>query len=270
MFKAFHLLNLPTLNVFILCTIILCQQAQAETINLVAEFFPPQTNHDGTGQQFDIARAIFEPLGYTININVYPYRRVILLLESKQADIAVGVAKVGNQKLLFSKLPHDSDNLIAIYPKNSPVIWQGMSSLSGKRISFIAGLTEGLSLDLDLSKFKVSEVNTREQALKKLLMARDDFLIDCECGFLLSEVVAYRSQFTVKNIGFIKIYAAFSHTKKGMELKEIWQREFPKFIKSKTAHDIYKKWGLMREYGIIKRVLQNHEFEFHQPLSTIN
>ena len=95
----------------------------AETINLVAEVFPPQTYSNGTGQQFDIAKAIFEPLGYEINIAVYPYRRVIYLLENKQVDMAVGVTKVGNAEILFSEQPHDSDNLVAIYPKYKNIIW---------------------------------------------------------------------------------------------------------------------------------------------------
>ena len=231
------------------------QQTLAETINLVAEVFPPQTNRDGTGQQFDVARAIFEPLGYTVKVNVYPYRRVIHLLENKQADIAIGIAKVDNKKLLFSKQPHDSDNIVAIFPKDSKINWQGVSTLLGKRLLFIAGLSEGLSLDLDLSAHQVSEVNTRVQALKKLLIGRDDILIDCECGFFLDEVSSYRSQFLTTHIGFFKIYAAFANNEQGLKLKRIWQRDYPNFIKTDAAREIYQKWGLMREYAIIQKVL---------------
>lgn len=250
---------------FFFLSIIFSHHTFAETINLVAEAFPPQTNRDGTGQQFDIAKAIFEPLGYKINIEIYPYRRVIYLVENKQFDIAVGVGKVDNVELLFSKQPHDSDNLVAIYPKNNNVTWRGVNSLQDKRLLFIAGLTEGLSANLDLSTNKVSEVNTRVQALKKLLMGRDDFLIDCECGLFLDEVKPYRSRFMVKNIGFIKIYAAFSNTEKGLKLKQIWQEEFPKFIRTDKARAIYKKWGLMREYDILQTLIKKTDLSFHNP-----
>ena len=243
---------------FCLC-FVFSHQSLAETITLVAEAFPPQTHSNGTGQQFDVAKAIFEPFGYKINIEVYPYRRVIYLLEHKQADIAVGVTKVSNVELLFSEQAHDSDNLVAIYPKNNKVIWQGVNSLHGKRLLFIAGLTEGLSVNLNLSENTVSEVNTRVQALQKLLMGRDDFLIDCECGFLLDEVKPYRARFTAEKIGFIKIYAAFANTEKGLILKNIWQTEFPKFIKTAKARAIYKKWGLMREYGILLKLIKNQD-----------
>jgi len=241
---------------FCICLVI-SYQSFAETINLVAETFPPQTHSNGTGQQFEVVKAIFEPLGYKINIEVYPYRRVIYLLEHKQVDMAVGVARVDNSALLFSEQPHDSDNLVAIYPKEENVTWQGAISLHGKKLLFIAGLTEGLSMDLNLSGNKVSEVNTRVQALKKLLIGRDDFLIDCECGLFLDEVEPYRLLFTASNIGFIKIYAAFSNTEKGLKLKNIWAKEFPKFIKTDKAREIYKKWGLLREYGIILKLLKN-------------
>jgi len=259
MIKVFKLARCYTIRFLLVFIVLFSQQLFAETINLVAEVFPPQTNRDGTGQQFDVARAIFEPLGYTVKVEVYPYRRVIHLLENKQADIAIGIAGGDNKKILFSQQPHDSDNLVAIYPNKNKINWQGGSTLSGKRLLFIAGLTEGLSLGLDLSAHEISEVNTREQAFKKLLMGRDDFLIDCECGFLLDEVSSYRSQFSLKRIGFLKIYAAFANNEKGLKLKEIWQRDFPSFIKTDAAREIYQKWGLMREYAIIRKVLtQKH------------
>jgi len=243
---------------FIILNFVLCQQTLAETINLTAELFPPQTNQDGSGQQFDVVRAIFEPYGYSIKVHVFPYRRVIHLLENESMDMAVGVAKTENTRLLFSEQFHDSDNLVAIFPKNSNLNWQGDSSLLGKRLLFIAGLSEGFIKDLytssklDLSSSEISEVNTRVQALNKLLLNRDDFLIDCECGLFLNDVLPYRSQFIVKKIGLIKIHAAFSRTEKARKLKKIWQRDFPKFIKTEAARDIYKKWGLMREYRNIQ------------------
>jgi len=239
-------------------------QSLAETITLVAEAFPPQTYSNGTGQQFDIAKAIFEPLGYKINVEVYPYRRVIYLLEHKQVDIAVGIAKVVNSELLFSEQPHDSDNLVAIYPKNKKVTWQGVNTLHESRLIFIAGLTKGLSAGLNLSSNTVSEVNTRDQALRKLFMGRDDFLIDCECGLFLDEVKPYRSRLIVKNIGFIKIFAAFANTDKGLKLKNIWQKQFPKFIKTDKARVIYKKWGLMREYEILQKQIAEHDSSTYQ------
>ena len=72
-FRAFHLAKLSIIRFLFFIIVFSAQQTLAETINLVAEVFPPQTNRDGTGQQFDVARAIFEPLGYTVNVNVYPY-----------------------------------------------------------------------------------------------------------------------------------------------------------------------------------------------------
>jgi len=251
-------------RILILLNFALCQYTMAETINLAGEFFPPQTNQDGTGQQFEVVRAIFEPLGYTIKVNVYPYRRVMYLLENSKVDMAVGLAKVENTELLFSEQPHDSDNLVAIYPKNSKVVWQGGHSLLGKRLLFTAGVREGflsdlyLSSNIDLSTNPISEVSTRVHALNKLLLQRDDFLIDCECSLFLEDVKSYRSQFTAKKIGLTKIYAAFPQTKKSLKLKEIWQREFPKFIKTQAAREIYQKWGLMREYGIIQKIFENH------------
>jgi polar amino acid transport system substrate-binding protein len=263
-FQALDLLKFFIIRGLLTFNFIFCQQVLAETINLAGENFPPQTNQDGTGQQFEVVRAIFEPLGYTIKVNVYPYRRVMYLLENSKVDMAVGLAKVDNTDLLFSEQPHDSDNLVAIFPKNSKVVWQGFNSLLGKRLLFTAGVSEPflselyLSSNIDLSSNPISEVSTRVHALNKLLLQRDDFLIDCECSLFLEDVKPYRSQFTAKKIGLTKIYAVFPQTKKSLKLKEIWQREFPKFIKTQAAREIYQKWGLMREYGIIQKVIESH------------
>jgi polar amino acid transport system substrate-binding protein len=227
-----------------------------KVINVAAEVFPPMTNADGTGQQFEMLKAIFEPLGYTFNITLYPYRRMLYVVETAQVDMAIGIAKFDNDNILFSSLPHDADNIVAIYPKSNKFIWRGKASLENKKLSFIAGLTSALSQSFSELNYAISEVDTREQALKKLLLGRVDFLIDCECGYLLAEVTPYRKQFQAHKIGFLEIYAGFANTEKAKQLKLIWQQSYPRFIQTDQARNIYQKWGLAREYSIISKLLQ--------------
>jgi polar amino acid transport system substrate-binding protein len=228
-----------------------------QTITVIGELFPPMTNADGSGQQFDIVKAIFEPLGYKVVTKVYPYKRAIYILESGQADILVGLLKDSELKLTFSKYPHDADNIVVIYPKDKEIIWRGINTLKNKNIAVIPGVQKPLEKYVSTDGLTLNEVNTRDQAYKKMLIGRDDFLIDCECGYLLKEVEQYRERFTFERIGRLDIFAGFSRNEKSLKLKNIWDAKFPQFILTDQAHDIYKKWGLLREYKVIKKVQMN-------------
>jgi len=107
----------------------------AETINVVGEVFPPMTNKDGTGQQFEIAKAVYETLGYKVKCKTYPYKRAKYYVEIEKADVMVGMLKTDSEKLIFAKFPHDADNIIAIYPKNKNIKWDGISTLKNKKLN---------------------------------------------------------------------------------------------------------------------------------------
>ena len=224
----------------------------AETINVVGEIFPPMTNEDGTGQQFEIAKAVYETLGYKVKCKTYPYKRARYYVEIEKADVMVGMLKTDSEKLIFAKFPHDADNIIAIYPKNKNIKWDGISTLKNKKLTWARGLGFDNLFDFD---HQGSEINTRRQAFQKLLLGRDDFMIDAYSGFLLKEVDSLRNRFETRKIGFILIYCCFSNTEKGKRLKKIWDKEFLQIIETGKAESVYKKWKLMREYRILTEYL---------------
>ncbi len=235
----------------------LSQLSFAQSIKVVAEVFPPATNADGSGRQFDMIKAIYQPLGYQIDISVFPYKRAKKLVESQQADIMVGVLYDDSSAMLYSRLPIDADRLVVIYPKSHNVQWQGLDSLRDKHLSVIAGLTQPVKSSLPDIPYQMNDVNTREQAFKKLLFGRTDFLIDCQCGYLLDEVAKYREHFDTQMLDFLKIYIAFADSKTGRELKSLWEQHFLSFINSSLAHDIYQRWGMLREYNILQSYLRS-------------
>lgn len=251
----------------VLCyTLILCGSiAQAnvvgenKTIELVGEVFPPATNKDGTGQQFEMVKAIFGPLGYKININVYPYKRALTLVETANADIMVGMLKSNDESLIYSNYPHDADKLLAVHTKEKGNEWQGIDSLGGKRVVTFSGLSKPIKQYLPNSAFKLREVSTRKQAMQKLLFDRIDYVIDCECGYLLDEVSEFKDRLATQEVGLLKIYLAFAKNEQGKKLKAIWDRAFPEYIRSEQAKDIYQKWDMLREYQIIQSAMENEQ-----------
>lgn len=232
---------------------IMLSVAQAKEFIVVGEEFPPMTNSDGSGQQFEIVQHIIESQGHSVRFQVYPYKRAVLMVEEGKADMMIGMLKYDTDKVNFSKLPHDADNVVAIYPTHKNIVWQGLETFRDKNIAIVAGL--GLERFLEGIPHTKTELTTRDQAFKKMLLGREDFLIDCECAFYLEELNRMRDQFTKTHLGFLEIYAAFSQSGNGPLLKALWDDAYLPFMISGQAEAFYKKWDLDREYSIIREYL---------------
>ncbi|OKY24905.1 ABC transporter substrate-binding protein [Thalassotalea sp. PP2-459] len=230
------------------------QQTALSVVNVVGENLPPFTLPDGSGQQFDVVRAIFEPLNLSVAIEVYPYKRAVALVERGDADMMIGMLKDDNYQLSYSAYPHDVDILIAIFKENNFDNWQGISSLKGKSVTMIAGLSKPFKAYLPEVEFDMSEVGTREQAINKLRHSRTDYMIDSE-GSYLTEMTENASaiNFVTKPVGVLQIHVAFANTVRGQKLKALWDKHFIDFIQSNKAEKIYRKWHLLREYKNTKR-----------------
>jgi len=231
--------------------------AKTETLRLVGELYPPGTFADGSGQQFEMVKAVFERLDYKVTIDVYPYKRAIKLVETGQADMMVGMLKDPALEVSYSHYPHDVDNLLAIYPRVSKTQWQGPSSINNKHLTMLLGLGEPFKKCLPDFDFQITEVKSHQQALKKLFYGRTDFIIDSEGTFLLKYEQRHQENLYTQLVGFIEIYAAFSKNSQGKNAKKLWDEHFIKFIQTKSAEKIYEKWGMNREYWVTKQFISD-------------
>jgi hypothetical protein len=66
-----------------------------------------------------MVKTIFEPLGYQVNINVYPYKRALKQVEHGQADMMIGMIKDSNISTLFSFLMKQTKFLLSIESKTT-------------------------------------------------------------------------------------------------------------------------------------------------------
>lgn len=227
----------------------------AETLTIVGEHFPRATEADGTGVQFEMVKALFEPLGYQLRFQVYPYKRAVQMIENEQADIIVGIYQSSAQ-LLYSAKPEDADKMVAIFTQDKANLFQGKQSLAGKRIEATPGFERYIRRTLAGIDFEFAEVSTRKQALKKLVHNRSDYMIDTEAVFMMDEINHYKARLSYQAIGFFEIYAGFANTVKGRKLKQLWDNRYPALINSAQAEQLYLKWELAREYQIIKSFYQ--------------
>lgn len=239
---------------FVLCSIcclyFLSPIAQANTkqLNLVGEYISSATNVDGTGYQFEMVKAIFEPLGYQVNINVYPYKRALKRVESGQADMVVGMIKRHDMSLKFSQAPHEADKILAIYLKKNKTSWQGLDPLKNSNLVMLSSMVENVKKNLEVNDEKIIEVSTSEQALKMINHGRADFIIMTESEYNENYKATAQVYLLSQPIGYLEIHAAFTYSVKGEAFKAIWDERFLSYLKSKEAKAMYESWDGFKNY----------------------
>jgi polar amino acid transport system substrate-binding protein len=220
--------------------------AQTQQLNVVGEYIAGATNYDGTGYQFEMVKAIFEPLGYQVNINVYPYKRALKEVEHGQADMMIGMIRHSNMSTLFSFVPHEADKILAIYRDDNVLNWQGLSTLKNKKLVMLPSISENAKEHLPILNNQVRVVNTPIQALKMLKHGRADFIIMTQAEY--RDIDDSEARFKSQIIGFIDIHAAFTDSISGVKFKKVWDEHFISYLKSDKAKSTFNRWGVSKNY----------------------
>jgi polar amino acid transport system substrate-binding protein len=223
---------------------------QTQQLNLVGEYISDATNNDGTGYQFEMVKAIFEPLGYQVNITVLPYKRALKQVESGQADMMVGMIKDNNMPILFSQSPHEVDRVLAIFINKKNLNWQGLSTFKNKDLVMLPSIAEDAKERLSILSHQVSIVSTPVQALKMLKYGRADFIIMTEGEYILNYKTLDKSEVDLLSqpIGFVEIHAAFTHSMGGGKVKKIWDENFIAYLKSEKSKEMFSRWKVSKNY----------------------
>jgi len=221
-----------------------------EKIIVVTEEWPPyvyQEDNVKKGFDYEIMISVFEKMGYTVDFNLYPWKRCISMMQNKQADAILDISSNEERK----KFMYFPDEKIS---DSSSVLF----CLKGKKYTFnkledLKGLTIGTLLGYEYSKeineanfFKKEEVNNLEQNFTKLEKGRIDL-------FISNKNVAL---FEAKKLGFLeKIdylpkeisggdnFIAFSMKPSNEKMVKIFSDTLKEFKKTKEYKEILKKYG---------------------------
>ena len=101
----------------------------------------PSASQLGIG--IDLAKKIFEPLGYRINYVVVPWTRALEDVRSGKADAVVGASRSDDARLVFpdNAITNISDDFYIL--KGSPWQYQGEFTLKDKHVGVIDGYGYG-------------------------------------------------------------------------------------------------------------------------------
>lgn len=210
----------------------------AQNISVATESWEDCTNRDGTGLYLDILRAVFEPVGYGLDIQYVPYARSTHLVQAQRADVVIGPYEGELEKVIYPRWHYDNDDVSVVYRKGDS--WMGEESFRGKKVAFMRGYAYNEYFDVP---FEVTEVDSRETGYTLLEKGRVDFFIDA-----VYEIDTYReahggfSQFEVKHAKWLPMYFCFADNAKGRELADLYDRRFQELLDQGKIKALFDQW----------------------------
>jgi polar amino acid transport system substrate-binding protein len=134
----------------------------------------------GDGLAMEIARAAFKTQGYRVKLEMMPWARAEKGVIEGRFDILVDVwrTEARAKEMLFS-VPYAVSKIKFLKLKDDPFEFNGLDSLSGKRIGVIRGYGYGDAFNA-ATTFTREEVTGLDLNIKKLLLKRIDLTLEDE------------------------------------------------------------------------------------------
>ncbi|MEE4243712.1 MAG: transporter substrate-binding domain-containing protein [Desulfopila sp.] len=198
------------------------------------------------GYSWDVVRRSFHEAGYTIDLYVVPWARVIHYLESGKVDAVFPANRTEKREKIFdfSKGYVDSTRMVAYVPAGKELQWRGLDSLNGMRVGAVRGWAYGKKWEGNQEIHKES-VDTILQSFQIMDKGRLDAVVGYEIvyDYILEQE---RIEHKYKKAGYFGIVNEFLMINKGdMEAKEKmddFDRGRTILEKNGVIHEIIESW----------------------------
>lgn len=217
---------------------------KVDNIVLVTEVIKNSQNDDINGLFLDIFKAIYQPVGITVELNAMPYIRAEHMVRNNQADVMIGNYRGNTNGMHFPQWHYAVQEIVALFNMQQ-LTWQGVKSLSDKKVSWIRGYGFESYIPANI---KMVNQTYRSQGLNMLNKGRIDVYIDEKSAIIranqkLQPESLDFEKYQFANIANLKLYPAFSTTAKGLKLARIFDQRMPMLLSSGKLEQLYKKWG---------------------------
>ncbi len=220
-------------------------------------YCPINCEANGAHQGFavDIAKAIFEPKGYTISYQVLPWTRAVALGKRGEISGIIG-ASPGKPGYTYPTQPTGTEKFVLAVRANNPFTYRSIASLKGKLI----GTINGYEIGGDLGTFLTENINNHnavdatsgdkagELNVKKLISGRLDMVVDNEAGLLYrAKTLGLTDNLKIIDAGnnAAPIYIAFSSARpETAELIKIYDDGIAELRHSGRLADILATYGV--------------------------
>jgi len=241
------LINSLIIMLFIYPTLAFGKDLEISAISIVTPQWDGQTNKDGTGLFFEIARNIYESEGIKITYDFFPWKRSKRMVSFTEADAMFCMWKkeAADEKLLIPKYPMSIEYTGVLFKKERIRNWEGIMGLGGKRAVWLRGYdyhTTSYLKDIKFSKW--TEVDEYYHAWDFIIKELYDFYIDA-----LNDMDQYirinkvdMSPYRLEILWSERGYMVFSDTEKSKKLIKIFDTEIIRLHNSGKLKEIYQKW----------------------------
>ncbi len=225
------------------------------SIHFVCAEWEGYTNEDGTGVYWEIVKAVYEPLGYKIHTNVFPWKRAEYMVETKKTDALVGdyyyPNKDGKERLYPVWHISIEEPLVAIFIKGDHKI-KDFNSLKNKSIVWLRGYDFD-SIYLKDIPHTMLETDSIKKGLKLISLDCCDVFLDYisnieNAAKKININPAFFETVVVKKGN--KLFLNFLNTEKSKEFIKIYDKRIPELLKSGELEEIFKKYNLtIQKFG---------------------
>lgn len=159
--------------------------AVADTISIRADEWYPVNGEPGSekeGFMIEIAKAVFEKAGHTVNYKVLPWERSIDEVRKGKYNCVVGAAVGDAEDFAFPSVPMGMSSTNFYKKTGKAIAVSDIDSLKGLKIGAITGYSYGDDLDQFFESSSnvqfIGGNNSLENNIKKLLAGRIDLVVE--------------------------------------------------------------------------------------------
>lgn len=154
----------------------------ADTITIRADAWYPMNGEPGAekpGYMIELARAVFNPAGHTVDYALMPWERAVKSVRSGEFDCVVGAYKEDAPDFVFPEEHWGLDETHLWVTPDSDWKYDGVESLQGKTVGLIGGYAYGEEFDAFFEENPkqaqyLKANNALEQNIKKVMGGRID------------------------------------------------------------------------------------------------
>ena len=233
------------------------QSQYIKSISVVAPEWEGYTHKDGSGLYWDILRAIYEPSGIKVKTRIVPWNRALKMVSKYRTyNAIIGEYRDSEENVIFPSFPIDVEHLSLLSKKSYNHPWDGLHSLTNKRVGWIKGFELIVESKRD---FKLKEFRDIEEGIKMLNAGKIDFIIDISDEVMMASQTfkLSKEEYSINEFPVIKdIYTAFSDDNLSRALIEIYNQRIPKLVASGELAAIYEKWDTGVMPDMLKKLVQ--------------
>ena len=210
----------------------------AERVLVVTDEWATFSNKDGSGYYLDIIRTVYPSPQFDVKIEFLPYARSYMMVMEGKADIVLGIYAGDVPDAQRSTEPIEIDSVDALVKVDVAQNWNGLESLSKKRV--MARTDYGFAQDLPQDA-QYAEYHSLESMIKMLVAGKIDAVLDYEADIEpLRQETGLTDEFAYVR-GVITKYVYIGFSKLRPELKQRFDQECKKLYQSGKLKELILK-----------------------------